>query len=368
MVKAKCRYFGKCGGCSYQDIPYQEQVSQKKKRLKEATGISDPLVLTGQPYGYRNRMDMIFTGKGIGFRLKGTWDTPVDVECCSISNDMLNQLITEVREYFQGADAFDIRNKTGTFKYAVIRTPSEKSSITFILNRDSDSLQDARKMVLGFSKASSADNIFIGIVPRKSDVSVTSDIRAVKGTEFLKEVLLGKPFKFNSQGFFQNNSMMAKMIHEHVNSLLKCNDTKDATLLDLYGGVGTFGIINSSGFKKTVIAEGDPEAVLCAKKNIEENNIANAEAIKIKDKQIDDLEIDGKLAVIADPPRVGLHKNVVRWLNERAPETLIYVSCNPKQLGNDLEQLKGFKVKSCALLDMFPQTPHFETVAELERL
>ena len=367
MTKPICPCFGECGGCSLQDVSYGEQLARKRKSLEEATGGKEIKVFPGREYGYRNRMDMIFHSCGIGFRKKGTWHTPVDVEKCAISNQKLNSIIKEVRDFFPEPDSFDLRKKTGTMRYAVIRTPGLSSSVSFVLNKESPGIADAMDRIREFSGQASADNVLVALVPPNTDVSVSTDFKIIKGSGFLKEKLLDKVFKFPVQGFFQNNTGMAEELHEHVRELLMEHDTKGAHLLDLYGGVGTFGIMNSGIFKGVTVVEGDAEAVECAMENIKENDTGNAKAMVLRDKDIRNLDLPRPLFVITDPPRAGMHPKALKWLRRESPDTIIYISCNPGQLKRDLEGLPEYKIKNVALFDFFPQTPHMEAVIELAR-
>ena len=366
MAEPKCPYFGKCGGCSFQHIDYATQLENKKKTLFNSVNFENILLFQGNEYGYRNRMDMVFHSGGIGFREKGTWKRVIDVERCEISNPKLNQLISEVRDSFgAGIDSFGLVRHNGTFRYAVIRAPENDSAISFVLNGDSAKLDSAIEKIKDFSKRASANSILVARVPKNSDVSISADYFVVKGLEFISETYLGKKFLFPVQGFFQNNYAMASEMHNYVNNILNDYETKEAHLLDLYAGVGTFGIINSDMFKDVKIVEFEGPSIECARKNIAENKIANAEAIALDAKYLKKLEFEKPLFVITDPPRSGMHPRAIEQLNELKPELIIYVSCNANQLGKDIPKFKDYAIKSAALFDLFPQTPHFETVVEL---
>lgn len=351
-----CKYFGKCGGCSFQDVSYNTQLANKEKIVSNLLGV-DVKVFSGNDFGYRNRMDMIFHPKGIGFRKKRDWKTIVDIDSCLISNDKLNKLIKELRDFFTLVDAFDIKKQEGTFKYAVIRTPSLSSSISFVLNEKSSRLADAVSKIKEFAKITSAENVVVTYVPRKSDISVSSDFFVVKGTEYLQEEICDKKLKYHVQGFFQNNSEMANKMVSYVKDKVGGD-----SLLDLYGGVGTFGICCAEKYNHTLIVELVEESIKAAKENILDNNV-NAEARVMDAKGLSKLDFKGH--VIVDPPRSGMHKDTIATLNQMKPEKLIYISCNPQQLRKDLNKLK-FDIKSVALFDLFPQTPHMEVVVELE--
>jgi 23S rRNA (uracil-5-)-methyltransferase RumA len=362
-----CPYFGKCGGCSSQHISYSQQIEAKKKQLANAIKFEGIPVFHGKEYNYRNRMDFIFNNAGLGFRKKQNLRQVVDVENCAISEEKLNLLLKEARAFFKDVDVFDAKKNTGTFRYAVIRTPKDDSSISFVLNSDSQNVAQAIEKIKLFAETSKANNIIITYVPKNTDSSVSNDFFAVKGSDVLKENLLGKTFFYSVQGFFQNNTDMAEKLQEYVNSLLKNYEAKDAQLLDLYAGVGTFGIVNANLFKEVKIVESAKECIDAAEKNIRANNITNAEAVLLDAKNLKKLELKTPLFVITDPPRSGMHPRTIDQLNNLNPELIIYISCNIQQLSKDLPKFKGYKLKSAAMFDLFPQTPHIEAVVELVR-
>jgi len=381
VADPECPYFGKCGGCSSQHIHYDLQLENKKKQLASCIGIDitnnpDAIkVFSAEPYHYRNRMDFIFHKNGIGLREKGNWKSVVDIEQCPISNDRLNQLIKELREHFytgqgnHGMDTFDVRRNIGTFRYAVIRTPNDNSSISFVLNEDSSGTGDAIDKIKHYAKSSTAENIIITYVPKNTDSSISEEFFTVKGSDMLHEDYLDKIFYYSVQGFFQNNTAMAEKMHEYVRSLIKSSsiDLSEYSLLDLYAGVGTFGINNSSTFKKTFIVESDKHCIAAARLNIEKNKIKDADIIELDAMQLKKVELPEKLFVITDPPRSGMHPKTMEQLKKLKPKTIIYISCNIQQLGKDLDKFKEYEIKSAAMFDLFPQTPHVEAIVHLER-
>ena len=366
-----CPYFGSCGGCSAQHIDYSLQLENKKKALARSLRLPEEqiTIFADQPYQYRNRMDFIFHPLGLGFREKDKWWKIVDVEACAISNDSLNVLLKEVRSFFQHNlqqfDVFNIKKKQGTFRYAVIRTPAQDSSVSFMLNSDSTKLEEATALIEAFAKTSTAQNILVAYAPCDTEISISEDFFVVKGKDVIKETLLGKTFWYPIQGFFQNNTVMAEKMQAYVNTLLKSHQTQNAHLLDLYGGVGCFGIINAALFKSVVIVESVKPSIDQAEKNIQENKIANAQAIVLDAAQLKKLTLPKPLFVITDPPRSGMHPKTIEQLNILQPEVLIYVSCNIDQLGKDIPKFKNYQLKSAALFDFFPQTNHAEAVVEL---
>jgi len=367
-----CPYFNKCGGCTSMHIPYEEQLEEKRKILAIQLGVKEEFieVFFDSPLGYRNRMDFVFHKKGLGFRKKNDWKTIVDIKNCDIANLRVNELLEEVRNFFfkQGEelDIFDIHEKIGTFKYCVIRTPENNSSISFVLNKESTKVLGAIEKIKLFSKKTTADNVLVTYVSPDRDVSINDDLVVIKGSSFLEQEYLGKKFKFSSQGFFQNNTVMANKMLEHVKKLISSySKEKKIQLLDLYGGVGTFGIVNSDEFQKTTIVELAEDSIEAAKQNIKLNNIDNVEALVLDAKLLRKVKLEKPLFVITDPPRAGMDSKTIRQLNSLEPEVIIYISCNPNQLAKDIPKLIDYELKSAALFDLFPQTPHMEAVVEL---
>ncbi len=367
MATPDCEFFVMCGGCSYQHLDYSLQLENKKKHLANATDFDDVKVFSDNEYGYRNRMDFIFYHGGLGFRRKNRPLEIIDVKKCSIANEKLNILLKEIRKSFKGIDSFDNNKKRGTYKYAVIRTPTHDSSISFVLNEDSTKLGDAVDKIKEFAKTTTANNIIITYVTKDVDQSISEEYYAVKGEETLKETFLGKEFSYHIQGFFQNNTVMAEKMQTYVNNLLKKYDTKESYLLDLYCGVGTFGIINANLFKETMMIESYAGSIEIAQKNIEKNNIKNAKAIVLDAKHLKKVELKKPLYLITDPPRSGMDPKTIDEINRLNPEIIIYISCNVEQLKKDIPKFGQYQIKSAALFDLFPQTPHSEAIIELVR-
>ena len=365
MAEPLCPYFGKCGGCSAQHIDYEAQVENKKKVVQQALGVSEVKVFTGSPYSYRNRMDFIFHPQGVGLRKRSEWQKIIDIERCVIANGSLNSLLVEVRSFFKEPDAFDVRKKNGTLRYAVIRTPESNSSICFVLNPKSARCSSVIEQIREFAKLTTATNVMVAYVEPDSDESVSDEFFVVKGSALLSETFLGKKFWFPVQGFFQNNQGMAENMHRYVHELLGGYQTSDSHLLDLYGGVGTFGIINAGIFKSVSIVENNKGSIDAANANIKENGVCNATAKVLDAGNIGTLPLGKPLYVIADPPRTGMHPKTIAALNSLLPEMMVYISCNIQQTKKELLKFPGYSVKSAALFDFFPQTPHCEVVIEM---
>jgi tRNA/tmRNA/rRNA uracil-C5-methylase (TrmA/RlmC/RlmD family) len=239
------------------------------------------------------------------------------------------------------------------------------------LNEDSNKTADAIEKIKSFAKISSASSILVTYVPKDTDSSISEEFFVVKGSDMINEYYLNKSFEYSVQGFFQNNTAMAEKMHQYVNELIKAHGlekTKDLNLLDLYAGVGTFGINNSELFKKVFIVESDKHCIDSANVNIKKNNLKNADATLMDAAGLKKLRLENPLFVITDPPRSGMHPKTIEELRRIKPKNMIYISCNVEQLGKDLKKFSKYTLKSVAMFDLFPQTPHIEAIVELELL
>ena len=234
-----------------------------------------------------------------------------------------------------------------------------------MLNADSTRLLQARDRIAAFAETTTARNVVVTYVAHNRDVSISDDYFVVKGSDELEVEILGRRFTFNVQGFFQNNDIMASSMHSYVQDILKFHKLENYHLADLYGGVGTFAIINAEFFQTVITIESFPQAIESARKNIRSNACENVSALELDAKRLKNASLPSPLTIITDPPRSGMNPRTILEINRLNPSLLIYVSCNIKQLGIDLKKLTGYKIKSAALFDFFPQTPHCEAVVEL---
>lgn len=365
MAEPLCKYFGKCSGCSLQHLEYPVQLDMKRKNLAHAVNFNEIRLFSSNAYGYRNRLDMIFYEDGIGLRMKSKAGRIIGIEGCAIANEKINLLIREARAFFKGVDYFDFKSRRGTFRYAVIRTSRKESSISFVLNEESTKLRESIEKVKDFASVTTADSVLVAYVPAKSDCSLSNNFFVVKGIDLLKELILGREFFYSVQGFFQNNTEMAEKMNGYCHKLLQEYNTKDASLLDLYGGVGVFGITNAGLFHDITTVESDNLSISAANINLQRNSIEKARVINLDAEHLKRVDFSRPLFVIADPPRTGMHPKAIEHLKNLKPEVILYVSCNIRQLGKDVLKFKGYKIKSAAMFDLFPQTEHTEAVVEL---
>ena len=363
----KCQYFGTCNGCTCQHIPYDLQVQNKKTALSHAIGPTDITVFKADPNFYRNRMDFLFTSEGPGFRQKDA-SKRIFVQECVIANKKINHLLNEINSFFpKPIDAFDAKRKTGTFRYAVLRTADETSAVSFVLNSDSSQITKAQELLKQFAEKTTAQTVVLTSVAPEEEESISSEFFVIKGSDMLSHTLCGKKFFYSVQGFFQNNPLLAEKMQQYVHTLLAQYPTTNAHLLDLYSGVGTFGIVNASLFQTTTLIESFPGCIDATKKNIAINKAKNVTAYCLDATKLRRLSFKKPLFVITDPPRSGMDMKTIQQIIELQPEVIVYISCNVGQLGKDVKKFKQYTIKHAALFDFFPQTNHSEAVVLLER-
>lgn len=372
-----CPYFPLCSGCTTQNLPYQVQLQKKKESLAQLLRKYPSVeinVFSALEWSYRNRMEFIFHPHGLGLRAKDKATKIMDIENCPITLPKINQLLAEVRTNFFGVNNFNLNLKRGIFRGVVLRsTLLGDSAISFVLSEDvserevGGEKEQAIKKIKEFASKTTAKNVLITIVPSDIDDFYSAKYVVVKGRDYLEEELSQKKLHFPIQGFFQNNPYLAEKMLSYVHELLQKYTTKSAELLDLYSGVGNFGIICSELFSKTTFVESFPDSITFAQKNIQLNEIKNASAHVLQAHQLSRLKFSSDLYIIADPPRIGMEEKTIIQLNTLKPPVIIYVSCNPQQLSKDLVKFKNYNLKSVALFDLFPHTWHSEVIVELER-
>lgn len=354
-TEPKCPYFGVCGGCLLQHIPYERQVEFKEEKLSTLLGMDVEVIPSSMIYGHRNRIDVVISTSGIGFRRRGTWWDAVDIERCPVFGESSGRVLRSLREFIEdhGPSLYEIRKNEGFLRYIVIREGKFTGELMVNLVTLEGSLPEEFPGYFDY-----ATSVYWSVNRTPSDVSY-GEIERFWGEEFIRERLDDVTYLIHPNSFFQTNS------HQAVNLVRKVAELVDGErALDLYSGVGTFGIyLAKRGFSIEGI-EINPFAVEMANRNAELNGVDAVFRVG-QDKDVEDLsEYD---TVIVDPPRAGLHPKLVRKILKDRPESVVYVSCNPKTLRANLDELlDAYSVEAAVGLDMFPHTPHVETVVKLK--
>ncbi|MBI2151600.1 class I SAM-dependent RNA methyltransferase [Candidatus Woesearchaeota archaeon] len=372
MVTPLCSYFNDCAGCAFQQVDYSSQLERKRKILALAVNlnIDKVKVHSANSYYYRNRLEFLLGTKGFGLRNKDGKVIPIDK--CVIAEKKINDNLTEVNKFFENVifQSISIAEALKTFHGLVLRTTSQGfSSLSIVIKSGAPKQEWAIEKIKEFSLHSSCENVLLTLTDNEELYS--ADYLVLKGQDYLEEPFLDKKIQFPIQGFFQNNTKMAEEIQKYIRKLISDhssnsnNSTKNTQLLDLYSGVGCFGIINANLFQKVTFIESFAPAIDYAKRNMELNAVKNGEAYAFEAKKMRRLKFLNDIYVITDPPRIGMEMETINILKSLKPKIIIYVSCNIEQLKKDLLKFKNYTLKSAALFDFFPQTKHIEAVVGL---
>lgn len=392
-IEPKCSYFGTCGGCKWQFLSYEDQLSYKTSHVKEAflhIGMVDDfevLDALGSPdvYRYRNKMEFSFTnfrwltpdeledkdlkkGPGLGMHVPGVFSKIVDIKKCLIQTETADEIIEQIREFMLESehDVYDMKNHNGFWRFAMVR--HSVANDEYMLNivtgyEDIDTMKDlASNLIDKFPNITSFVN---NISKKKANVCQGDYEILIAGKDHIVEKLGDYEFSISANSFFQTNTKGAKQLYDVVKDF--ANLKGDEFILDLYTGTGSIAIYLSDYAKKVIGVEIVETAILDARKNCERNNIDNCSFITGDLKDVcNDLNETPNL-LVCDPPRAGMHKNVVSKILELAPDKIVYVSCNPATMARDISLLKEkYRVVKVQPVDMFPHTHHIEAVARLD--
>lgn len=384
-IENKCPHFGQCGGCSTQYIPYEKQLQIKEEQLlklfksKEIKGF-DFLGVEKSPeeYEYRNKMEFTFGDmeKGgdltLGMHVKNRNFSIVTVDNCEIVDRDFRNILTTVVNYFneKRLPKYRVMSHEGFLRNLVIRKAKNTGEILVNIVTTSQMEFDFKEivdMLLKVECKGEIKGILHTINDTLSDVVQVDKLEILYGRDYIIEELLGLKFKIAPEVFFQTNSKGAEKLYSIVKDFL--GDASSKVVFDLYCGTGTIGQIVAPKAKKVIGVELIEEAVKAANENAKLNGLNNCEFIAgdvakvIKDvKQKPDI-------IILDPPRPGVHPVALEYVVKFEPKEIIYVSCNPKTLVDDLKYLidNGYKLEKVKGMDMFPHTPHVETVVKLSK-
>ncbi len=380
-----CTHYGICGGCAHQTLTYERQLEMKAeqvKRLLDTAGIENYtfLGIEGSPeeFAYRNKMEYSFgdVERGgeltLGMHEKGKFNSVVTVDQCKIADEDFNIILRTTLEYFKskGVPKYNSKSHKGYLRHFIVRK-AKRTGETLVNIVTSTQIQFDMGEWVALIRGLNLEGTLVGILhtynDNISDVVISERTDTLWGQDYFTEEILGLKFKISAFSFFQTNSLGAEKLYGIALDFMGNTDNK--TIFDLYSGTGTIGQIMAKKAKQVIGIELIEEAVEAANNNAKMNGLDNCTFIAGDVlKKIDELSVKPEI-IILDPPRVGVHpKALQKILRYRAPE-LIYVSCNPKTLAENLKdaQLAGYKVDKVKVMDMFPHTPHVETVVRLYR-
>lgn len=394
-VEALCPYFGVCGGCRWQELSYSKQTQDKRQHVIELfsriAGLEvavEETLAAPDPYYYRNKMEFSFGTKrwltqeeissgrtfnrsfALGLHVPGRFDKLVDLKECHLPSRTSGQIVNRVRKLAeeQKWTAYDCREHTGFLRHLVIRSSAynEEILVALVTSRfDEDRMRVFKQVLL--EEFRDVKTIINTINATVADVADGEEI-ILHGTGSIVERLHGLEFRITPSTFFQTNTVQAERLFGVIRDMI--GPQQAALLFDLYAGVGSVGLFLSPCFKRVICFENNPQSVQLARENARINGIENvgfhaADAASALSEKI--LEQYGcPDVIVVDPPRAGLSGRMVRGMISSGCQRIVYVSCNPSTQARDIGLLKEtYRIAKVQPVDMFPQTPHIESVALL---
>ncbi|WP_289054924.1 23S rRNA (uracil(1939)-C(5))-methyltransferase RlmD [Carboxylicivirga marina] len=393
-----CEHFGVCGGCKWQALPYEHQLKYKEREVlnnlsrigKVELPESMPILGSEQTEFYRNKLEFTFSNNrwlseaelqsdetiehrnGVGFHIPGMFDKVEDVKKCHLQKDPSNAIRLAIKEYAleHGLTFFDLKKQEGFLRTLIIRTSTTHELMVILTLFHED--KENREALLNYLKEQFPEitALMYVINEKKNDTITDQDIILFNGRDHIFEEMEGLKFKIGPKSFYQTNSEQAYELYKVTRDF--ANIKSHEVVYDLYTGTGTIANFVAKQAKKVVGVEYVPEAIEDAKVNSSINNIDNTVffAGDMKDVlNFDFIEKQGHPDVmIVDPPRAGMHADVVQTILTTAPDRIVYVSCNSATQARDLNLLDvRYRVTKVQPVDMFPHTHHVENVVLLER-
>lgn len=396
-----CEHFGTCGGCKWQHIPYEQQLAYKQQQIadnfqrigKITLPEISPILPSEETRYYRNKLEFAFSSKrwfsreeiesgkeldrrALGFHMPQSFDKVLQIEHCYLQPAPSNELRLTIDAYAKahGLSYYDANTHEGLLRTLTIRTSSTGETM-LVIQFGGDGLKpEAEPQIeglLAYIKDSfpNITSLQYVINPKKNDTYHDQEVKLYAGTPYITENMEGLQFRISAKSFYQTNAQQAYTLYKTARSFAGL--TGDEIVYDLYTGTGTIANFVAAGAKKVVGLEYVEEAIEDAKVNAQLNNLDNTAffAGDIKDLLQDDFisEHGRPDVIITDPPRMGMHPDVVKKLLEIKAQKIVYVSCGPATQARDIAMLDElYKVNKIQPVDMFPHTHHVENVALLE--
>ena len=394
----ECQHFGTCGGCKWQNLQYEKQLEFKQKsvedNLKRIGHLDLPEISKIHPsediYFYRNKMEFSFSNKrwltqdeidskdeieqknALGFHIPGMWDKILDLNKCHLQQDPSNAIRNGIKEFAiaNNLSFFDVREQKGLLRTLMIRTTSTNEVMVLIQFYDDN--QPQRELILDYLKDTFPEiTALLYVVNQKAnDTIYDQTIVCYSGQDFITEKMEGLEFVIDAKSFYQTNSKQAYELYKITREFADLKG--DEIVYDLYTGTGTIAQFISAKAKKVIGIEAVPEAIEKAKINAQHNKIGNCTFVAGDMKKVFTTDFVNKNGqpdvIITDPPRDGMHKDVITVLLKLKAKRIVYVSCNSATQARDLEMLSGaYNITKVKPVDMFPQTHHVENVVCLEK-
>lgn len=398
-VTPHCKHFGLCGGCRWQHLPYEQQLFFKAKQVNDnLTRIShtsipepEPIIGSALQYMYRNKMEYTFSDRrwmthdeiasresftdepALGFHVQGIYDKILNITECHLQSEPADSIRNKIREYSLSHNLvfYSMKEQQGFMRNMIIRTStSGETMVIVIFGREQE---EERVNLLDFivKEFPEVTSLYYIINSKRNDSLADQNPVHYSGKTFITERLEKLSFRIGPKSFYQTNSLQVFRLYSVAREFASL--TGDEVVYDLYTGTGTIACFIASSAAKVIGIEYVEEAVVDARINAGDNNISNASFFSgdMKDVLTDAFMTENGYpdVIITDPPRGGMHDDVINAILRSGAKKVVYVSCNPATQARDLGLLAaGYKVTKTQPVDMFPQTYHVENVALLEKI
>ncbi len=399
-VDSNCPHFGACGGCTYQNLPYEKQLELKSSQVRE---LIDQVFIdrnenpdtsyrfegihpSPTQFSYRNKMEFSFGDEykdgplSLGMHKRGSFYDIVTVRECQIVDSDYRSILNTVLDFFKGKNAsfYHRLRHEGYLRHLLVRRAQKTGEILIALittTQEEMVLEELVKQLLALQDSKLSGKI-VGILHTKNDsladVVQSDETVLLYGQDYFYEELLEMKFKISQFSFFQTNSLGAEVLYKTARNYvgdLDADGTKSKVVFDLYSGTGTIAQMLAPIAKKVVGVEIVEEAVEAAKENAKRNGLTNCEFIAGDVLKVLDDIADKPDFIVLDPPRDGIHPKALTKIIEYGVDRIVYISCKPTSLTRDLAVFlaHGYQLKKATTVDMFPGTVHVETVCLLER-
>ncbi len=397
-IEAFCEYFGTCGGCKWQMLPYQKQLFYKQKQVKDQlTRIGkvelpeiSPILGSEEETFYRNKLEFTFSNKrwltyqevedgveipkpnALGFHVPGLFDKVININKCWLQAEPSNRVRNFINKYASEnqLEYFDIKEQKGFLRTLIIRTTST-GELMVILTFYHEDIEKREGILNALKNVFPEITSLLYVINNKGNDTITDQIVHVfSGRDYILEEMEGLKFKIGPKSFYQTNSEQAYELYKVAREFANLSGSE--IVYDLYTGTGTIANFVSGNAKKVVGVEYVPEAIEDANVNASINGINNTSFFAgdmkdvlnpefIKENGVPDV-------VITDPPRAGMHVDVVKTIIDMSPKRIVYVSCNPATQARDIAILDEFyQIEKIQPVDMFPHTHHVENVVLLTK-
>ncbi len=391
---APCPHFEWCGGCTWQNLSYEDQLDHKFKIVEESlhhiAGLKEIPVKRVLPsekiFSYRNKMEFSFSDRkwltpeqlddksiskefALGLHVPGTFDKILHIDRCMLQSDTANDILSFISDYAQknGLEPYGIKSHKGFLRFLVLRESTYTGKLMVNIVTAYENTKTLKKLADELiSRFPSIGSIVNNINSRLAQIAVGDIEILLAGESVIQEKLGEFEFNISANSFFQTNTLQAENLYTKVMEFADLNPNQ--IVWDLYAGTGTISLFLAQKARQVIGFELVESAVKDAEKNATDHGIKNASFVG-GDLLKELMKVNPKPDVIVtDPPRAGMHEKVVEYLNALSPERIVYVSCNPTTLSRDLAILeKKYTIDEVQPVDMFPHTYHIETVVKLSR-